>query len=67
MNLVNYAQMSDQDLKEYLLSHRDDKIARQTYLDRLNTRPRDIITTVDAPDFDAKIQAAILQKLQVAD
>jgi predicted metal-dependent RNase len=67
MNPVNYATMSDRDLKQYFLSHREDKIALQTYLDRLNSRPRHIITNVDDPDFDIKIQAAILQKLQAAD
>ncbi len=59
--------MSDRDLKQYFLSHREDKLAFQAYLDRLNSRPRQIITNVDAPDFDSKIQAAILQKLQSAD
>jgi predicted metal-dependent RNase len=67
MNPVNYATMSDRDLKQYFLSHREDKIALQTYLDRLNSRPRHIITNVDDPDFDTKIQAAILQKLQASD
>jgi hypothetical protein len=67
MNPVNYATMPDRDLKQYFLSHREDKIAVQTYLDRLNSRPRHIITNVDDPDFDAKIQAAILQKLQSSD
>jgi hypothetical protein len=67
MDRVNYAAMSDRDLKRYFLSHRDDKSALQAYLDRLNDRPRNIITTVDAPDFDTKIQAAILQKLQAVE
>jgi hypothetical protein len=40
MSQVNYAAMSDQELKQYFLQHREDKVAFQTYLDRLNTRPR---------------------------
>lgn len=67
MNQVNYAAMSDQDLKRYFLQHRDDKAALQAYLDRLNDRPHEVITTVDDPDFDAKIQAAILRQMQAAD
>jgi hypothetical protein len=30
-------------------------------------RLREIITTVDAPDFDEKIQAAILRQMQATD
>ena len=67
MSQVNYAAMSDKQLKQYFLQHREDKVAFQTYLDRLNIRSRQIITTVDDPDFDAKIEAAILQQMQAAD
>ncbi|NJM71374.1 MAG: hypothetical protein HC862_14735 [Scytonema sp. RU_4_4] len=66
MSQVNYAAMSDQELKQYFLQHREDKIALQAYLDRLNARQHEIITTVDDPDFDAKIQAAILRQIQAA-
>lgn len=65
MSQVNYAAMSNQELKQYFLQHREDKAALQAYLDRLNARPHQIITTVDDPNFDIKIQAAILQKMQV--
>ena len=63
MNQINYAAMSDQDLKQYFLQHREDKTALQAYLDRINEHPRQIITTVDDPDFDIKIQAAICKKI----
>lgn len=66
MSQVNYAAMSDQELRRYFLQHRDDKIAFLAYLDRLSKRPREIITTVDDPEFDAKIQAAILRQMQAA-
>ncbi|MCC5634962.1 hypothetical protein LC593_03665 [Nostoc sp. CHAB 5844] len=66
MSQVDYAAMSDEELRRYFLQHRDDKMALRFYLDRLNQRPHEIITTVDAPDFDAKIQAAIEQKMQAA-
>ncbi|XGV94943.1 MAG: hypothetical protein ACAF41_19640 [Leptolyngbya sp. BL-A-14] len=66
MSQVNYAAMSDQELRQYFLQHREDKTALRAYLDRLGDRPHDIITTVDDPDFDAKIQTAIQRQMQVA-
>ncbi|BAZ67708.1 hypothetical protein NIES4106_24650 [Fischerella sp. NIES-4106] len=67
MSQVNYAAMSDAELRQYFLRHREDKMAIRAYLDRLSERPRRIITTVDDPDFDAKIKAEILQQMQAAD
>jgi hypothetical protein len=66
MSQVDYAAMSDRELRQYFLQHREDKAALQAYLDRLGNRPREVITTVDDPDFDAKIQAAILRKMQAS-
>jgi hypothetical protein len=67
MSQVDYAVMSDVELRQYFLRHREDKEALQAYLDRLGDRPRQVITTVDDPDFDAKIRAAILLKMRSAD
>jgi hypothetical protein len=67
MMMVNYDDMSDEQLRRYFIEHRNDKVAFQAYLDRLNQRPREIITTVDDPDFETKIQAAIERKIQAAD
>jgi hypothetical protein len=67
MNQVDYAAMSDQELKRYFLTHREDKEALQAYLDRLSNRPREVITTVDDPDFDTKIQASILRQMQAVE
>ncbi|MBD2678715.1 MULTISPECIES: DUF6887 family protein [Nostoc] len=66
MSQVNYAAMSDDELRRYFLRHREDKMALRAYLDRLSNRPHNVITTVDDPDFDAKIQAAILRQMQAA-
>lgn len=63
MNQINYAAMSDEDLKQYFLQHREDTTALQAYLDRINEHPRQIITTVDDPEFDTKIQATIAAKM----
>ena len=63
MSQINYAAMSDVQLRQYFLQHRDDKMAFRAYLDRLSDRPRQVITTVDDPDFDAKIQASIRKQM----
>ena len=66
MSQVNYTALSDQELRQYFLLHREDKLALRAYLERLGDRPRHVITTVDDPDFDAKIQAAVLKQMQAA-
>jgi hypothetical protein len=67
MHNIDYAGMSDQALKQHFLRNRGDKLALRAYLDRLGDRPHQIITTVDDPDFDTKIEAAILKKMQQED
>lgn len=64
MSQVNYDAMSDAQLKQYFLKHREDKAALQAYLDRINQHPRPAIATPGDPNFDAKIQAAIRQQMQ---
>ncbi|MCM0591648.1 MAG: hypothetical protein HEQ35_22165 [Gloeotrichia echinulata IR180] len=63
MSQIDYAAMSDQKLREYFLEHREDKAALQAYLERRRERSLEVITTVDDPDFDIKIQAAIRQQI----
>ena len=63
MSQVNYATMTDEELKCYFLANRQDEAALQAYLERRQQRPKRVITTVDDPEFDAKIQAAIEQQL----
>ncbi|MEG3833850.1 MULTISPECIES: DUF6887 family protein [unclassified Microcoleus] len=43
-----------------------DRAACQAYLDRFSQRPKSIIGSPMDPDFDAKIQAAIRQKLEAS-
>lgn len=62
---INYDAMSDRELKQYFLAHKDEKAALQAYLDRRNQHPRKVITKIGDPDFDIKLQAAILQQMQV--
>ncbi|NEQ36589.1 MAG: hypothetical protein F6K40_10005 [Okeania sp. SIO3I5] len=62
---INYSAMTDKDLRQYFLKHREDKIALQMYLDRLSKRSnKKVITTLDDPDFDEKIQAAIREQME---
>jgi hypothetical protein len=51
MSQIDYGAMSDQELRQYFLHHREDKQALRAYLNRLSDRPRNIITSVDNPDF----------------
>lgn len=63
MPQVDYSMMSIQELKEYFLANRDDRLALQAYLERRNNTPRKIITKVGDVDFDLKIEKAIQEKL----
>jgi hypothetical protein len=64
MSQVNYAAMTDEQLKQYLLDHRDDQDAFHAYLDRRHSRARSIIARLDDPDFEAKLQAAVREQVQ---
>ena len=64
MSQIDYAAMTDQQLKQYFLEHRSDEAALQAYLDRRSQRSKVVITTIDDPDFDQKIQAAIEQQIR---
>lgn len=66
MSQINYDSMSNAELKQYFLKHREDQAALQAYLDRINQRPLRIIASPDDPDFDRKVQAAIRRKLEAA-
>ncbi len=50
-------------VKGVFLNHREDKAAFQAYLARRQERSHSIITIVDDPDFDDKIQTAIRRQL----
>ncbi len=64
MTQVNYAAMSDQELKQYMLSHRDDQTAFQSYMDRRNARPNKTSIAFDDPDWEEKVLAAIQQQVE---
>jgi hypothetical protein len=47
MTQINYDDMSDQELKQYFLRNREDKLALQAYLDRLSRRERKVIASAE--------------------
>ena len=64
MGQIDYAAMSDKELRQYFLRHQADETALQAYLERLGERLRQQITIVDNPDFETKLEAATLQQMQ---
>ncbi|OKH24443.1 hypothetical protein NIES593_07115 [Hydrococcus rivularis NIES-593] len=67
MTKINYAQMSDRELKRYLLTHRDDLEAFHAYMDRRHSRPRETSITFDDPQWEEKILSAIRAQLSSSD
>ncbi|MEH1907584.1 MAG: hypothetical protein V7L05_21330 [Nostoc sp.] len=63
MNKVNYAAMSDQGLKSYLLTHKDDKEAFYAYMDRRKSRHGDAAIKLNDPAWEEKIIAMIQKQL----
>ncbi len=63
MNQINYALMSDQELKSYLLNHRNDKEAFYAYMDRRKSRPHGAAIKLEDPAWEKKIIAVIQKQL----
>lgn len=66
MKSINYANMSDQELKQYLLEHKDDQEAFYTYLDRKHQHPKQVMIGGDELDSLTREQQIelITQRLQ---
>lgn len=65
MTKVNYATMSDQELKRYILTHRDDQEAFHSYMDRRRTRAHGIAIELNDPVWEEKIVSAIQAQLDL--
>ena len=63
MNQVNYTAMSNQELKSYLVTHKDDKEAFYAYMDRRKSRHRDAAIQLNDPAWEEKIIAVIQKQL----
>lgn len=60
----NYSTMSDQELKRYMLEHRNDQEVFQAYMDRIYARPQQTVIEPDAPDWEAKVLADIQEQFE---
>lgn len=63
MTEVNYTAMSDRELKQYILTHRDDREAFYTYMDRRHSRPRQTAVELNDPDWQEKMVSVIDRQL----
>ncbi len=63
MKQVNYAAMNDQELKRYMLAHREDKEAFNAYLDRRHSRSNKTTIKFDDPAWEEKIISVIQTQL----
>ncbi|MEG3438884.1 hypothetical protein V0288_17280 [Pannus brasiliensis CCIBt3594] len=52
MNDINYAAMSDRELKDYFLARRDDNLAFQAYMDRRHSRSQKTAIDPDDPAWE---------------
>lgn len=66
MSNVNYAAMSELELKRYILIHRDDREAFYAYMDRRHSRPHKVSIKLDDPAWEDKIISAIRMNLNSA-
>ncbi|MCU0545971.1 MAG: hypothetical protein MUE44_28035 [Oscillatoriaceae cyanobacterium Prado104] len=66
MNNINYAAMSDRELKQYILTNRSDREAFYVYMDRRHSRPRKATVKLDDPAWQEKIISAIQVQLTSA-
>ncbi len=64
MSQTDYAEMTNEQLKHYIVKHREDDAALKAYLDRRDAQNLSIIANVRDIDFDDKLRTAISQKLE---
>lgn len=64
---VNYSTMSEQELKHYMLEHRNDVSAFHAYMDRVYARPQQTVIEPDDPEWEAKVIASIRDQMGSSD
>ena len=63
MSQIDYTSMTDQELKEYLLEHRDDLEAFYAYMDRRHARPpQEPIIAADEVDLPIEEQMKLINE-----
>ena len=65
MKQINYAVMNNQELKRYMLIHRENKEAFNAYLDRKHSRPNKTIIEFDDPAWEEELISVIQEKLDL--
>ncbi len=65
MNQVDYATMSDQELRQYWLAHKADKSTLDAYLSRREQRPQGNTFHPDDADFEARMMALVDRQMQM--
>lgn len=63
MTQANYTTMSDQELKHYLFTHRDDQEAFHAYMGRRRSRPHTTPIGFNDPAWEEKITALVRAQL----
>ncbi len=64
MTNINYAEMTDAELRHYLLIHRNDQAAFYAYMDRRSKRDRLPEISSDDPEWDEKVVTLIRSQLE---
>lgn len=64
MSQVDFAQMTDEQLKQYIIQHQNDQDALAIYLARRSKKNLPVLANVKDDDFDEKVQMAIAQQLE---
>ncbi len=64
MKKIDYTTMSDQELKQYLIAHKDDQDAFYAYMDRRHSRSNKVSIAYDDPEWDNKIIEAIRLQME---
>ena len=63
MKKVNYVAMNAQELKRYMLAHREDREAFNAYLDRRHSHSNKTVIKFNDPAWEEKIISLIQEKL----
>ncbi|MGK7931211.1 MAG: hypothetical protein AB4041_07225 [Microcystaceae cyanobacterium] len=56
---IDYSKTSGQELKQYLIAHKDDQDAFYAYMDRRHSRPNKVSIDYDDPEWETKMIEAI--------
>ncbi|MEM9275247.1 MAG: hypothetical protein AAGA80_20135 [Cyanobacteria bacterium P01_F01_bin.143] len=63
MKQVNYVAMNNQELKRYMLTHREETKAFNAYLDRRHSCSNKTVIQFDDPAWEEKVISVIQEKL----